>query len=193
MIALLFTGKIAMAHIFMIGTGILLLVNFKGLKEQSGAIQRHSMPPYTVVSIMLAAGMLVGMLNETPMLKEMAGLILKAIPDAAGPYLHVIMAFISLPLGIMIGFDAFLFGIVPLFIKVGQSFGITPEMMGQAMLIGKNLGQSLQPVSHVPYLAIALLGGELKDYWGFTFKYVSIITVLAIIFAILTGLFPLRA
>lgn len=188
MIAVLFTGKIAVAHIFMIGTGILLLVNFPNLKEQSAAIQRHSVPPYTVVSIMLAAGMLVGMLNETPMLKEMAGVLLKGIPDFAGPYLHIIMAFVSLPLGIMIGFDAFVFGVIPLCIKVGENYGIAAENMGQAMLIGKNLGQSLQIVSHVPYLAISLLGGELKDYFAFTFKYVAIITTCAIIFAVLTGM-----
>ena len=151
------------------------------------------MPPYTVVSIMLAAGFLVGMLNETPMLKEMAVLILKAVPPFMGPYLHLIMAFVSLPLGIMIGFDAFLFGIVPLCIKVGETYGISPEVMGQAMLIGKNLGQSLQPVSHVPYLAIALLGGDFKDYFAFTFKYVSILTAGAIVFAVITGMLPFHA
>ncbi len=192
MIAILFTNKISIAHIFMLGTSILLFVNFPNLKEQNSAISRNSMPPYTVVSIMLAAGMLVGMLNETPMLKEMAGLLLKAIPDFMGPYLHIIMAFVSLPLGIMIGFDAFLFGIIPLCIKVGQNYGISAEVMGQAMLIGKNLGQSLQPVSHVPYLAIAMLGGELKDYFAFTFKYVAVLTTGAIVFAVATGMLPIN-
>ncbi|MDF2875022.1 MAG: citrate/H+ symporter, CitMHS family [Sporomusa sp.] len=191
LIGLLFWGKIPAIQIFMFLTAILVLVNFRGLKEQSDVIKRNSSAAYTVASIMLSAGFLVGMLNETPMLLKMADVILKMIPNALGPYLHIIMAFVSLPLGVMIGFDAFIFGLIPICIKVGESFGISAEAMGLAMLIGKNLGQSLQPVSHLPYLALSFLGGELKDYWGFTFKYAAIATIYAVVVAIFVGLLPI--
>jgi Mg2+/citrate symporter len=38
---------------------------------------------------------------------------------------------------------------------------------------------------------LSFLGGELKDYWGFTFKYAAIATIYAVVVAIFVGLLPI--
>ncbi|WP_018212107.1 SLC13 family permease [Desulfitobacterium hafniense] len=191
LIAGLFFPVITSSHLFMFATAILLAVNYRGLKDQGVAISKHAAAPFSVIATIMSAGMLVGMFAKTPVLTDMAGVLLAVVPDFLGPYLHIVLAFVSLPLGVVVGFDAFVFGIIPLAIEVGKNFGISPEAMGQAMLIGKNLGIMLQFPTHVPFLAISFLGGELKDYWGFAFKYMAILTTLGIIFAIAIGLMPI--
>jgi CitMHS family citrate-Mg2+:H+ or citrate-Ca2+:H+ symporter len=101
-----------LAFVFMVGAAIALIVNFPKLKSQA---TRSSRTPSIVgvVSMVLAAGVLVGVLNGTGMVTAMASWITAVIPAEMGPFLAVITGVLSIPFTFFMSNDAFYFGILP--------------------------------------------------------------------------------
>ena len=59
-------------YVFMVGSGVALLVNFSRLKDQASEIVAHAPSIVGVVSMVIAAGVLVGVLTGTGMVDAMA-------------------------------------------------------------------------------------------------------------------------
>lgn len=83
--------------VFMLGSAVALLVNFPKVKDQTSMIVAHGSSIVGVVSMVLAAGVLVGVLTGTGMVEAMAKWVSGAIPHALGPYLAVITGLLSIP------------------------------------------------------------------------------------------------
>lgn len=188
LIGLLSSGKFQAYVLFMFATGIALFVNFKTLKEQEDAIKRGATPAFLIAATMMAAGVFVGVLNQTPMMREMANLLISAVPTFLLKYLHIILGLFAAPIGMATGTDAFFFGIVPLFVAAGSGIGISAESVGYAALLGKNTGVLISPLTPATFIAIGLAGVELKDHIKYTFPWVMLISALSIGFGVLTGL-----
>lgn len=123
----------------MISCSLALIVNFPGQKPQNAIIRKAAPPAFFIVATILASGVFVGILGqgEPSMLTEMANVLLGLLPESLGKYLHIIMGILSAPLGLVFGNDAYLYGVLPLCIEVGENYGIAGEAMGLAMAIGK--------------------------------------------------------
>ncbi|MEG2685343.1 MAG: citrate:proton symporter [Erysipelotrichaceae bacterium] len=173
--------------VFMVGFAIAATVNFPNYKDQEKRIKAHAPSALSMSATLLASGILVGVLNESGMLDAMTLTLLKFVPPFIGPYLHLVMAFISLPLGIMIGADSFYYGLFPLVAEVGATYGVQPLSMGVALLIGKNVGLLVSPLVPATFLAIGYAEIPLKEHLRFSFKYLWIISLVTVIAAIALG------
>ena len=69
---LLIADLFPLAYIFMVGAGLALAVNFPKVKDQAEEMLAHSSSIVGVVSMVLAAAVLVGVLNGTGMVEAMA-------------------------------------------------------------------------------------------------------------------------
>ena len=69
---LLILDIMPLPYVFMVGAGIALLVNFRGIKDQASEIVAHAPSIVGVVSMVIAAGVLVGVLSGTGMVDAMA-------------------------------------------------------------------------------------------------------------------------
>jgi len=199
-ILLLCFTTIPLYFAFMAGLAVALVVNFPNPKEQAGRIKAYAPEALAMSSILLAAGVFLGVLTakvslagnvKVDMIGAMAKMIIAVIPNVMGPYLHVILGFFSIPIGMVLGTDSFFFGFVPLAMSTGQSFGIDPLNMAKTLLIGKNFGVLVTPHAATTYLAIGLAGVELKEHLKYCTFWLWILGVLSMVIAAIMGIIHL--
>ncbi|WP_124064896.1 citrate:proton symporter [Clostridium sp. E02] len=174
--------------LFMLFLSIALIINFPSLKEQDKRIKAHAPTALIISATMLASGAMVGIMTETQMLGAMANAIISILPDALGRYIHIIFGVLGMPLGMMVGTDAYFYGIMPLVIEVGTKYGVTALNTAIAMMIGKNVVLMISPLVPATYLAIGLVDMELKDHIRFCFKWLFAVTMIMLAGGLLLGI-----
>lgn len=188
LIGLLFWGKFLSYMVFMLATAIAVVVNFDGQKAQEAALKKHAPAAFLIAGTMLASGVLVGVLSESKILTEMATLLLNVLPGIFARYLHIIMGILGMPIGMVLGTDAFFYGLLPLCIEVGTKYGVTAENMGLAMLLGKNVGLLISPLVPATYLAIGLADVDLREHIKFSFPYLLVISGVMVLSGLVMGI-----
>lgn len=189
LLALLLLDTFPTYFTFMLGVCAALIVNYPDVKEQKRRMKAHAPAALDVAAVMLAAGIMVGVLGKSGMLEAMTVPLLEIIPGSIAHFLHIIMGIIALPLGTMLGTDSYFYGLLPLAIKVGENYGITGMTMTIAMLIGKNLSLLISPLVPATYLGIGLTNIELKDHIRYSFFGLWIVGLLMFAFAWIIGMF----
>lgn len=192
LLIIVFIGWFDNYIVFMIGLAIMLLVNFPDMKQQINIIKSSCDDAFYISSIMLASGVLIGILNGTGMLNAIAESIINFIPTSLKNYYSIIIAYLSVPLSILIGPDGFYFGLTPILSKVGTTYGFSPVSIGIVLLLARDAFSMLTPVSSVTYLAPGLLKKDFGKLIKFSFKYLLIYFTVEIIFSILLGFVPLK-
>ena len=187
-IALLSTGIGKSYVIFMLGLCILLAVNYPNQKTQDKLIKKHAPAALIISATLFAAGAMVGVFDGTGMLEAMANAIMAIIPTALGKYVHIIFGILALPLGLCVGTDAYFYGIMPLVMQVGETYGVASLNTALTMLIGKNLALMVSPLVPATYLAIGLTGTELKDHMKFSIPPYYIISLIMLVFGVILGI-----
>lgn len=188
LLGLLFWGKFQSYTIFMLVTALAVFVNFRGQKEQEAALKKHAPAAFLIAGTMLASGVLVGVLNESVILKEMSTVVLNIMPAFLVKKLHLIMGVLGMPIGMVLGTDAFFYGLMPLCIEVASHYGVTAENMALAMLLGKNVGLLISPLVPATFLAIGLADVDLKEHIKFSFPYLLIISIIMVASGVLFGI-----
>ena len=187
-IALLSMGIGKSYVVFMLGLCILLAVNYPDQKTQDKLIKKHAPAALIISATLFAAGAMVGVFDGTGMLEAMANAIMAIIPAALGKYIHLIFGVLALPLGMCVGTDAYFYGIMPLVMKVGETYGVASLNTALTMLIGKNLALMVSPLVPATYLAIGLTGTELKDHLKFSIAPYYLISLVMLVFGVLLGI-----
>lgn len=191
-IGLLCFSKLPAYFDFMVGLAIALMVNYPGVKAQTARIKAHAAEALSVPAVLLTTGIFLGVLTGTKMLDAMAVALISVIPGVFGPFLHLVMGIFAVPIGMMLGTDSYFFGLVPLAIKVGQTYGIDQLDMAYAMLIGKNYGVLVTPHAATTYLAIGMAGGiSLKEHLTFCMPRLWLLSLLALASALAVGVIHL--
>ena len=177
--------------LFMLFLSAALIINFPSLKEQDKRIKAHAPTALIISATMLASGAMVGIMNGTNMLDAMANAIISILPEALGRYIHIVFGILGMPLGMVVGTDAYFYGIMPLIIEVGTKFGVSGLNTAIAMMIGKNVVLMISPLVPATYLAIGLVDMELKDHIRFCFKWLFAVTMVMLAGGLLMGVVQL--
>lgn len=176
---------------FLIFLCIALAINYPDLKLQDKLVKKHAPSALIISATLFSAGAMVGIFDGTGMLTEMANTIIAIVPGFMGGFLHIIFGILALPLGLCIGTDAYFYGIMPLVIEVGSTYGIPAMATASAMIIGKNLALLVSPLTPATYLAIGLTNTELKDHMKYSIPWYWIVSIVMLIFAVIMGVVPL--
>lgn len=174
--------------VFMVGLSIALIANYPSFEQQDQKIKDHAPAALAISATMLAAGVMVGIMNGTGMLEAMAVTLIGVIPQALGRYIHLIFGVFALPMGMMIGTDAYFYGIMPLVIEVGEQFDVAALNTAIAMLVGKNISLMISPLVPATFLSIGLVDVELKDHMKFSFKWLYALSLIMLVLSIVIGL-----
>lgn len=186
----MFTGLVPLPLLMMGAFALAVTINYPAVAEQRKRIEAHASNVVMVVVLIFAAGLMTGILEGTGMLEAMGQSVVSAIPSALGPYLAPITALLSLPLLFLMSNDAYYFGILPIIAQAAGTFGIAPEVIARASMIGQpvhNLSPLLAPI----YLACGLLGIEVADVQKFAVKYAVLLAFVLFAGAAVSGAIPL--
>lgn len=184
--------KIPPAVVFMIGTAIALLLNYRTVELQRQRIDAHARAAVLMASILLAAGVFTGIMQGTGMLKAMAHSLAGFVPSSLASHLPFALGLTSMPLSLMFDPDSFYFGVLPVVAEVGQSFGVPPVQMAQAALLGQmTTGFPVSPLTPATFLVCGLAGVELGAHQKFTIPFLFAASVVMTFAAVALGVFPL--
>ncbi|MGO1883700.1 MAG: SLC13 family permease [Staphylococcus equorum] len=175
--------------VFMIGLSVTFLINYPSIREQNDAFSKHAASALMISATMLAAGVMVGIMEGTGMIEAMAAVLTSIVPDILGRFTHVIFGIFALPMGLMVSTDAYFFGFMPPILEVGAQFGVAPINTALAMLVGKNLSLMISPLVPATFLALGLVDDvDYKTHLKFSMKYLWLASILLLIFAFVVGI-----
>ncbi|SHN10893.1 CitMHS family transporter [Phytopseudomonas punonensis] len=183
----LFTGAFPLFACFMVGLGIALIINYPNLDQQNKAVLRHASDAMQMALVMLAAGILLGVLSGAGMSEGMAHWMINILPEGSANWLHVIIGAFGVPLGMLFSPDAYYFALLPVIRDVAVAAGVDPAAVANAMLIGENTGFGVSPVVPSVYLAIGLAGVELYKHIRYTVLWAWGISLIMLASAVLLG------
>lgn len=179
-------GVVPLPALIMVGFAIALTVNFPNVKIQQERLKPHANAAVLLVTLILAAGAFTGIVSETGMIEAMSESLIAVIPPSWGPHFGFITAFISVPLLFILSTDSFWLGVLPILGQTGASYGVPPEVIARAALVGMPI-HSLSPLIAPIYLVSTLLRTDIGSLQRFALPWSLAITLVAILAAAITG------
>lgn len=188
-IGVLVAGIIPAGLAFLIGVAIALPINYRSTKDQMERIRAHAPNALTMASIIIAAGLFLGILNGTGMLTAIANDAVQILPSFMSSYLHIIVGILGVPFDLLLSTDAYYFALFPVVEQIGLSFDIDSLSTAYAMIIGNIVGTFVSPLAPAVWLALGLSGLEMGKHlkysffwmWGLSIALLFIATFMGII------------
>lgn len=177
---------------FMVGTVLVLLINYPKVADQRERIDAHAKAALLMASILLAAGVFTGVMKDTKMLTEMAKFAAAAVPADYARHMPAVVGFLSMPLSMIFDPDSFYFGILPVLAEAGNQLGVAPVKIGQAAILGQmTVGFPVSPLTPATFLLVGLTGIDLGEHQKFTFGFLWATSIVMTVTAIVLGILPI--
>nr|WP_217500870.1 SLC13 family permease [Arthrobacter sp. C9C5] len=177
---------IPLPFVFMVGAAIALLVNFPKVKDQSAQLIAHAPSIVAVVSMVMAAAVLTGVLNGTGMVKAMSEWLVQIIPADMGPFMAVITGVLSIPMTFFMSNDAFYFGVLPVLSETAAHYGVGAADMARASITGQPFHLQ-SPLVPAILLLVSLAKVDLGDHHKKVLWRTAVISLVMLGVGVLTG------
>ncbi len=190
LLVLLVLNVLPLALLFMGASAIAILVNFPtSVADQSERIKVNGPAIVSVVALVFAAAVLVGVLDGTGMDAAMANAIVDLVPPGLGSWFAVITGLVSIPMTFIMGNDAFYFGVLPVLADAAGAYGITPVEMGRASIVGQPVHMT-SPLVPATLLLISLASVDLADFHKKVIWRAAILALVMLAVAVAVGAVP---
>jgi CitMHS family citrate-Mg2+:H+ or citrate-Ca2+:H+ symporter len=195
---------------FMIGVGVSILVNYTPIKLQKKVINLHAGPALMMCSTLMGAAVLMGILvygfnadgaaaiakpgvemAKTSVVTNMAQIITLILPVSLGMHLPIVIGILSVPLALAFDTDSYFYGMLPIMIAIGASFGVEALPIAIAMVVCRNCATFISPMVPATLLGIGLADVDIKDHIKASFGYVWAFSIICMLFAVIIGIMPL--
>jgi citrate-Mg2+:H+ or citrate-Ca2+:H+ symporter, CitMHS family len=187
-IGVLVSGIIPAGLAFMLGVSIALPINFPNVKDQMGRIRAHAPSALTMASIILAAGLFLGILNGTGMLTAIANDVVSVLPGTIAPYFHIIIGILGVPFDLLLSTDAYYFALLPVVEQIATGFGVSSLSTAYSMIIGNIVGTFVSPLAPAVWLALGLSGLEMGRHLRYSLFWMWGLSLVLLVIAIFIGL-----
>ncbi|AXJ10504.1 CitMHS family transporter [Arthrobacter sp. PM3] len=184
--ATLVANIIPLPFVFMVGAAIALLVNFPKVKDQGAQLIAHAPSIVAVVSMVMAAAVLTGVLNGTGMVKAMSEWLVQIIPADMGPLMAVITGVLSIPMTFFMSNDAFYFGVLPVLSETAAHYGVGAADMARASITGQPFHLQ-SPLVPAILLLVSLAKVDLGDHHKKVLWRTAVISLVMLGVGVLTG------
>jgi CitMHS family citrate-Mg2+:H+ or citrate-Ca2+:H+ symporter len=192
LIAVMVSGVVDPAVMFMIGTATALVVNYPTSDLQRARVDAHAKPALMMGSILFAAGAFTGIMKGSGMLGAMAASMAHAVPPAGARHMPFALGLASMPLSLLFDPDSFYLGALPVIAEVGKTLHVPPIQIGQAALLGQmTTGFPVSPLTPAAFLVAGLTGIEFGEHQRYTAPFLFAASVLMTIACTILGVFPL--
>ncbi|WP_163164357.1 CitMHS family transporter [Arthrobacter sp. Alg241-R88] len=183
---MLIADLVPLPYVFMVGSAIALLVNFPNVKDQATQIVAHAPSIVAVVSMVMAAAVLTGVLTGTGMVEAMSAWLVQIIPTSMGPFLAVITGVLSIPMTFFMSNDAFYFGVLPVLSETAGHYGISAAEMARASITGQPFHMQ-SPLVPAILLLVSLAKVDLGDHHKKVLWRSAVVSLVMLGIGMLTG------
>lgn len=190
---LLFKGTFAGYVTFFFALAGALIINYRSVKEWNAVIDKYAKNGLRITLIMFTAGIFSGILNNSAMLEEMAAVIINIIPDALAPVYSVICGVLAFIFGTLLGADGFHYGLMPLLLRAGESFGFAQAGLVYVMCIGADIVSMMRPVQATSWMCAGMCGVEFKNGVVKAFPILIGLFIVEMIVGVVFGIIPILA
>ncbi|RAX47566.1 citrate:proton symporter [Arthrobacter sp. AQ5-06] len=183
---MLVADLVPLPFVFMVGSAIALVVNFPRVKEQGAQLIAHAPSIVAVVSMVMAAAVLTGVLKGTGMVEAMSAWLVQIIPSDMGPSMAVITGVLSIPMTFFMSNDAFYFGVLPVLSETAGHYGISAAEMARASITGQPFHLQ-SPLVPAILLLVSLAKVDLGDHHKKVLWRTAVISLVMLGVGMLTG------
>jgi CitMHS family citrate-Mg2+:H+ or citrate-Ca2+:H+ symporter len=183
---MLVADLVPLPFVFMVGSAIALLVNFPNVKDQGAQLIAHAPSIVAVVSMVMAAAVLTGVLTGTGMVEAMSAWLVQIIPTSMGPFMAIITGVLSIPMTFFMSNDAFYFGVLPVLSETAAHYGISAAEMARASITGQPFHLQ-SPLVPAILLLVSLAKVDLGDHHKKVLWRTAVISLVMLGVGVLTG------
>lgn len=183
---MLVADLVPLPFVFMVGSAIALVVNFPNVKEQGAQLIAHAPSIVAVVSMVMAAAVLTGVLTGTGMVEAMSAWLVQIIPTSMGPFMAVITGVLSIPMTFFMSNDAFYFGVLPVLSETAGHYGVSAAEMARASITGQPFHLQ-SPLVPAILLLVSLAKVDLGDHHKKVLWRTAVISLVMLGVGMLTG------
>ncbi len=187
LLVLLLTNTVKAQVAFGVMFPIALVLNYPNSKGQAGVIKKHAHMAMFVAVTFLMSGVYSKIMAGTGMMDGMVQFLINLLPESLGSHISIIFGILALPLGFVLGPDAFYFGIMPAVGGVAVKYGVSVEAFCATILIGKGIGMLFSPTTPNLYLLTDMTKTDVKDYFKFTAVPLFVLSLVVLAIACVLG------
>ena len=177
---------VPLPFVFMVASAVALLVNFPKVKDQGAQLVAHAPSIVAVVSMVMAAAVLTGVLTGTGMVEAMSAWLVQIIPTSMGPFMAVITGILSIPMTFFMSNDAFYFGVLPVLAETAGHYGISAADMARASITGQPFHLQ-SPLVPAILLLVSLAKVDLGDHHKKVLWRTAVVSLVMLGVGMLTG------
>lgn len=188
-ITVLIAGWLPSNVTFGLATAIALVVNYPNLKDQKYIVDKCGAESIPVITLIMAAGVLMGVMEGVGISDAMATHLSTLIPESMSSLFPIITAVISCFGTFFLSNDAFYYGVLPVLAETGYAFGFSNATMGYASIMGQAF-HLISPLVGSLYVITQLSEESMTSIQRFVAKYAIGIFICLGIGGMISGVFP---
>lgn len=183
----LISGYTQPGLVFIIALCIVLLVNYRTPRERMQRIAAHAPGAISMGTILLAAGVYIGILDSSGMLKSIAKDLSLILPNSLLPHLHIIVGIFGVPSELLLDTNGYYYSLYPVVAEIVKMYGVSGEVAGYAIMIGSIVGTFISPFSPALWLGLGLAKLSMGKHIAYSFFWLWGLSLIIMLFSYFMG------